>query len=440
MTAKPSLRERIAALKTTKEAAPVSKFSAKEAKTRVAASWTIAKTLLPAAPSEVQYKLASSLLANSTNALTAMLRQAAVNAHNTKLAEKLEEMHKVELNELIEDPSLLNKMKNEVEKELKGEAKNASGKCECGKPGCPECNPKTAKAKCECGKPGCPECNPKTAKAKKAEGENEPIKDVSEEEIKETDTEDVPAPPVGEPSMEEELPAEADAAPASPEEAKKEVIQEQIENLKEDVAALEAEVVDGEELDFSSIFDEEGMADNVDNLANEDADGDFDGDIEASGDDFFGPSSASELEGALDTEGMEFADASDFFSHKGATSSMDDLFVSEKHATKEETFAPGEMGDKIVSKGNVADAEEDHEDDILLDVLNGIKDVNFDLAEYKRDTEPKFEKAASKKAAAPLAVKRPIRSLGNVKQASPERVKEAAMLASLVFPDDETFG
>lgn len=399
MTTKPSLRERIAALKTTKEAAPTAKFSAKEAKTRVAASWTIAKTLLPAAPSEVQYKLASSLLANSTNALTAMLRQAAVNAHNTKLAEKLEEMHKVELNELIEDPSLLNKMKNEVEKELKGEAKNA--------------------------------------KAKKAEGENEPIKDVSEEEIKETDTEEVPAPPVEEPSMDEELPPEGDAAPASPEEAKKEVIQEQIENLKEDVAALEAEVVDGEELDFSAIFDEDGMADNVDNLANEDAD--FDGDIEASGDDFFGPSSASELEGALDTEGMEFADASDFFSHKGATSSMDDLFASEKHAAKDDVIAPGEMGDKIVSKGNVADAEEDHDEDILLDVLNGIKDVNFDLAEYKRDTEPKFEKAASKKTA-PLATKRPIRSLGNVKQASPERVKEAAMLASLVFPDDETFG
>jgi hypothetical protein len=131
---------------------------------------------------------------------------------------------------------------------------------------------------------------------------------------------------------------------------------------------------------------------------------------------------------------MEFADASDFFSHKGATSSMDDLFKS----ASQEVLNPGEMGDKIVSKGNVADAEEDHEDDILTDVLNGIKDENFNLDDYKRDTEPKFEKAASKKA--PLAVKRPIRSLGNVKQASPERTKEAAMLASLVFPDDETFG
>lgn len=402
MTVKPSLRERIAALKS-KEAAPVSKFSAKEAKTRVAASWTIAKTLLPAAPSEVQYKLASSLLANGTNALGAILRQAAVNAHYTKLAEKFEEMHKVELNELIEDPSLLSKMQKEVQSELKGEAKNAS-------------------------------------KAKKADGENEeeappampPVDMAPEGEEEELPLE-------GEEGAVEDADADItmDEAPASPAEAKKEVILEQINAIKDDVAALEEEVSEGEELDFSAIFDEEGMEDKTNDLADEE----FDGDIEASADDFFGPSSASELEGAMDTEGMEFADASDFFSHNASTSSMDDLFTDSKSAAKDDTYAPGEMADSIVAKGNVADAEVDHEGDILMDVLSDIKDVAFDNAEYKRTTEPKFEKAAAKKkASAPLDVKRPIRSLGNVKTASPEKARETAMLASLVFPDDETFG
>jgi SepF-like predicted cell division protein (DUF552 family) len=355
------------------------------------------------------------------------VRQAAVNAHWTKVAEKFEEMHKVELNELIEDPSLLSKMQNEVEKELKGEAKNAS-------------------AKCECGKPGCPECNPKTAKAKKAEGENKPIenKPIEDNEIKEPETE-VPAPSVEDSSMEDssmedssnEADADASDAPVSPAENKKDILVEQIQTIKDDVAALEEEVTEGEELDFSAIFDEEGMEDKADNLANENED--FDGDIEASGEGFFTPSDAGDLEGAMDADGMDFADASDFFSHSASVDSMDGLFAGEaKTAAKDDVIAPGEMGDKIVSKGNVDDAESDHEDNILFEILGDIKSVAYEDGEYKRTTEPKFEKAASAKPAP--AVKRPIRSLGNVKTAAPSQSVEKTALASLVFPDDELFG
>ena len=420
MTAKTSLRERIATLRAQKEAA-ASKFSAKEAKTRVAASWTIAKTLLPSAPSEVQYKLASSLLGNTTNALTAMLRQAAVNAHYTKLAEKFEEMHKVELNELIENPSLLTKMQNEVEKELKGEPKNAS---------------KTAA--CKCGEEGCEEC--KTAKTA-AEGDENLVEDNATEDKGENS--EIPAPPPADNLMDEseESDESADAAPeepTSPAENKKDILTEQIQTLKDDVAALEEEVNEGEELDFSAIFDEENMEDKANNLAGE-GEEEFDGDIEASSD-FFGPSSAKEMEGALDADGMEFADASDFFSHNAAVDSMDDLFAGEtKTAAKEDIVAPGEMGEEL-SKATTPDSETDHEDNILFEILGDIKDVAYEDGEYKRTTEPKFEKAASKKkTAAPAEKKRPIRSLGNVKTASPQRSAESAALAALVFPD-EMFG
>jgi len=230
-----------------------------------------------------------------------------------------------------------------------------------------------------------------------------------------------------------EADADISETPESPAEAKKDVILDQIDTLKDDVAALETEVAEGEDLDFSAIFDEEGMDEKTNDLANED---EFDGE-EGGEEDFFGPSSAKELESSLDTDGMNISDSSDFFMHN-ASSSMDSLFET-KQAAKDDALAPGEMADAIVSKGNVADAEEDHDGDILMDVLNDIKEVAFDNAEFKRTTEPKFEKAASKKPVNPTQVKRPIRSLGNVKTAATES-REAVMLASLVFPDDETFG
>ncbi|MEI6387902.1 MAG: hypothetical protein WCQ50_14815, partial [Spirochaetota bacterium] len=120
---KNNLKQRLAAVSVSKN---------KEARTRVASAWTLAKSLVPTAPADIQYKLASSLLNNETLVLTAALRQTAVNAHYTKVAEKFEQIHKVELNELLENESFLNKIMNEVKSELKGEAKNAGAECKCG--------------------------------------------------------------------------------------------------------------------------------------------------------------------------------------------------------------------------------------------------------------------------------------------------------------------
>jgi hypothetical protein len=116
------VQKKLADIKTKREAIK------KEAQVRVAAAWTIAKTMLPAAPADVQKAFAANLLTNPTKVLNAALRQTAKNAHYTKLAEQFKEVHKVELNDLLEDPSVLKSERASVEKEIKGEAKSATAK------------------------------------------------------------------------------------------------------------------------------------------------------------------------------------------------------------------------------------------------------------------------------------------------------------------------
>ena len=118
---KPSnLKEKLAELKTKRETIK------REAQVRTAAAYTIANTMLPGAPVEKRQAFASSLLqGNDTKALVAALRQTAINAHNTHIAEQFKEVHKVELNDLLEDPSVLKSERSAVEKEIKGDAKSA---------------------------------------------------------------------------------------------------------------------------------------------------------------------------------------------------------------------------------------------------------------------------------------------------------------------------
>jgi hypothetical protein len=118
--AKASVQEKLAEVKTKREAIK------REAQQRVAAAWTIAKTMLPTAPAEVQKSAASSLLQNSTRVLSAMLRQTAKNAHYSKLAESFKEVHKTELNEFMDKGEDLASLKSSVAKELSGDPKNAS--------------------------------------------------------------------------------------------------------------------------------------------------------------------------------------------------------------------------------------------------------------------------------------------------------------------------
>ena len=117
--AKASVQEKLAEVKSKREGIK------REAQQRVAAAWTIAKTMLPSAPAEIQKAAAANLLQNPTNVLNAMLRQTAKNAHYSKLAETFKSVHKVELNDLLENPSVLSEAKSAVEKEIKGDAKSA---------------------------------------------------------------------------------------------------------------------------------------------------------------------------------------------------------------------------------------------------------------------------------------------------------------------------
>src|SRR5271166_6464723 len=95
---KPALKPELAAAKAARE---------QVAKTRIAAAFSIAKTMLPGAPIEVHRAFTASLLQNSTKVLKAALRQTAKNAYNTKLADEIARKHKVELNDLLEEPSVL---------------------------------------------------------------------------------------------------------------------------------------------------------------------------------------------------------------------------------------------------------------------------------------------------------------------------------------------
>jgi hypothetical protein len=119
-TAKASVQEKLADVKSKREAIR------REAQQRVAAAWTIAKTMLPTAPAEVQKNAAANLLQNSTRVLNAMLRQTAKNAHYSKLAETFKQVHKQELNEFLTEGEDLSSLKASVEKELKGDPKNAA--------------------------------------------------------------------------------------------------------------------------------------------------------------------------------------------------------------------------------------------------------------------------------------------------------------------------
>jgi hypothetical protein len=135
-----AVKEKLADVKSKREAIK------KEAQQRVAAAWTIAKTMLPSAPADVQKTAAAVLLQNPTKVLNAMLRQTAKNAHYSaaaakfaasqgvdlaefaKKADSFTSVHKKTMNDLMEEPSVLNAERAAAAKELSGDPKNASSK------------------------------------------------------------------------------------------------------------------------------------------------------------------------------------------------------------------------------------------------------------------------------------------------------------------------
>ena len=483
---KPSLKERIAAIKQ-KRAEAINK----EAQTRVASAWTVAKTLLPTAPVTVQQKLAQSLLANSTKALKVICQQTARNAAYHKALVAIAEVQKKTLNDLMAPPSELTTERNAVAAEMRKEPKDASVKkaddrkdagpqpatypepkrnepaeidagkagnrdkatvdktmndqkvspkeaakskkaeCECKGEGCEKCGEKKASSECECKGKGCDKCA--SAKSKTA---GPPVVDEAPEGNMPPPPpmDDVPPPPGAEgdePPMDEEGDAATDEVVAD--EEKLEVV-EQIDEVIQDIEQIKDEIEDqSQELNLDTIFDTEEMEAKEASLANN-------GNVTA-GEDEMIPSSSSEMEGGLEqTASSDIADM--FMTANSDADPMSRLFASStKYAEFEdlvgplpesEAIKPGDAAKEFKTKAvgaETRDNESDHDDSLLTDILNSLKDDEYDS---KRDTGPKLETPPATKES---SAKKPIAKLKTV--AAPTASSTQTNLAALLFGDED---
>jgi hypothetical protein len=487
---KPSLKEKLAEVKSKREAIK------KEAQQRVAAAWTIAKTMLPEAPAEVQKSAAANLLQNSTPVLSSMLRQTAKNAHYSKVAETFKQVHKVEMNDLLEDPSILKGEQSSIASELKGEAKAAKAvekKADDRKDAGPQPEtysdgrgagggkhtepkemdadgaakrpentvnkseggdkvakkveaktdaPKKAEAKkaeekiaCKCAE-GCKCGSEKTAKCGDCKGDKKcekcaksdkaaaaktadesavmdapPVEEVGGDPMAEAPVEEGIEPPADMPPA-EEVPAEDNAAEVLSDE-KKMVVEEKIEEAQEAISALEKEILEesseGEELDYSQIFNEEEMDDKVSSLANE-----GDEHTAGNGEEFFAPSAAENLEASLDEPQM--ASMEDFFSLQGSDSDpLANLIggirtAADVAGTDVIPSFTGEAANEFQSEsatGEGRDNENDHDGDLFAEAIENNTPEEGGFKREKQDATNELEapKAAAKKAPAKAVAK-----------------------------------
>jgi len=381
----------------------------KASQIRVAAAWTIAKTMLPQAPASVQESFATTLLANSSKVLTAALRQTAVNAHYTKLAEKLSEVHKVELNDLLEDESTVNKLKKEVDKELKTD-----------------------------------DASKIAAKFKKAE--------------------DVPAPEGEEHHEEGNLPAEEKVELHE----NIEKIEDDVNDLEKEIMTAKEH-----ELDIEAAFSEETAKEKKMNLANEEHAHDEQFELDINWDDdaeniadpekdheeqeeagFFGPSEVESMEASLEGDAgseMEVAgisDAAEFFG-KEASKQADQLGKMMSRKAELEIIKPGEVATHFEDdRSDDRNFETDHEDSILADVAESLSQEEYEDGLDRSDSEPNLElpkaasKTAGKKAPTPKTVVRqkggkPAK-LGDVSVSKTASMNsEAEQISRALFGDDD---
>jgi len=534
----------------------------KEAQQRVAAAWTIAKTMLPTAPAEVQKSAAATLLQNTTPVLNAMLRQTAKNSHYTKQAE---EVHKKEMNDLLPPSSELTSEQRAVAAELKGEPKNAGGrritdkvaddrkesgpqpetyndgrgcgggkhtepkemdagstssqtepqnrpdntinksdgdkkasktaKCDCEEGKCKCGATEKAAAKCEKCKGPCKCDNKKEAAHKpdcscnfcKNTGKSKDKKDKKEATTKKAAPPVMDAPPTDDvPPMDGEAPVEEAPMDVPPEDEameeapmdmppteegadtpgevlsdeKKMVVEEKIEEAQEAIQALEQEILsegdeeldlskmnegpeevgpEGEELDMSGIFNEDGsateeMEEKVSALANED-----DEHTAGNGEEYFAPSAAETMEASLDEPQMASMD--DFFSLRGSDSDpLAHLIAGEIRTAADVagmTVIPtstGELANKMetdTAKGESRDNESDHEGDIFAEAIEDQKPEDGGFKRVKQDETNELKlPTKSKESSAKTPV---IKKLKAVTASAPKPMN----IASALFGDDD---
>lgn len=312
----------------------------KVAKSKVAAAWVMAKALMPKANNDAQMRMASALLNLGLSDLATATRQAAKNASFTLLAEKFELEHGRELNEALEDPKVLEALKKEVVKELNTE------------------DPlKTA------------------SKKKAAEGddkkkeEDPPSKEEGGEEDEGGD--DLGGADNGE-GAGEDLEDHQDQVELGEAKADLEI---QLQDTASSIKALEDQLkeLDGQELDFSSIAEQH--EEHQIELGGEES-----GEGEGEGDEFdFGPSSRESMQASLDVDLVDPDHTAEFFREAATADPMADLLT------------PGRVAEEMQEPDDVhVDAESDHEDSILGEVLSGTEEVEF---EEDRESRPELRVA-----------------------------------------------
>lgn len=451
MTTSPSLlsrraQQRTAAKTPAAPAAPQAKEAAdkasklaaiqQDAQRRVAASWTIAKTLLPTQSPKVQQHLAAALISAPTAVLAETLRSTASMAFHAKNAAAFEDGVKQELNVILEDEALLNKLKAEVKGELKAEDGSkvaaADTKTAAPLPGEEDGSAPVGDAQGENlpapGAEGTPEAVPTEQPADYQEPAQQPA---------------VPG-EMGDPGAGVDAPAPGNEVADAATEGN---LMDSINQVENEIDQIQGEVEEaGEEaLDLASIFNPEVQADKAMNLAHEGEGADIPMDEAEPSD--FGPSSTEDMMDAADLGAPqgEITDAN-FFKDAAGPDPMASLLGVTAAEVDVET---GDMESHFKSDlaGDDRDAESDNAD-LLGEVLNSITETPM---KQKRDTEPSLEtpepvgeglaKAASAKPAA--QPKKPIKSVGTptpgqgaAKQAGVAGLTDDA-IAGLIFTGDE---
>lgn len=402
-----------------------------DAQRRTAAAWTMAKTLLPQASPKAQMHLASALVAAPTSILAAAFRAVARMAFKTKQAEAFEGGVKQELNVFVENPGLLETLKNELERELKAKdpLKTAARK---------KADPGTLD-----GPAGPPALNA-------------PV-DGPGADVPPVDAAPPATPPMDDPSASEPLPPPALPAAGEPIPGnegndlgggaadgglmdKIQQTESQIEDIESDLSEAE-----DESLDLAALFNPEVQAQNADNLANEGEE--FDEDDAVDGGDEFGPSSTEDMMDKDDFGGDHTSDH-DYFKGASLNDPMASLFG--KQAGAEVDVKEGDMLShfKTDLAGDTRNNESDHESDLLTDVLLSLDQPT---RTEKRDTAPKFEtpvppqgksavvqsRPASQIAKEKAAQKKnPIKSVGHPSSKQASSVDEATAAVHALFGDD----
>lgn len=345
-----------------------------DARSRVAAAWTLSKTLLPSLNHEAKMAFARALCSAPTALLAEGLRATARMASFTKAAEKFETETGRDLNEFVESEGELSKLQNQVLDENKADAPKLAA---AGKKAGPEEDKRPVEAPAEVP----PAVEPPAA------GTPEGTPDAPTGDF----ADPAPAGDAAPGEMGDGGAGVDDPAPANEamDAATEGSLMDSIQAVEGQISTLEEEVQEaGEEaLDLAAIFNPEVQADKAQNLANEEHEDDPDlGEVD------FSPSSTEDMQDATDFGAPDEAKGpQDFFKDASGPDPLSALL--NKHASEDVDVPMGGMAEHFESDlaGDDRDAESDNED-LLGEVLSSIEQPTMD---QKRDTEPNLEEPAA---------------------------------------------